>query len=122
MSTVVEIIGNDADVVEITANDIGDNVLIQIFELGAANSNAIPFLEDLTLNVGGAGPYDPVAGVSIIYLPPAWDGKRLRVIRNNYFFDGWSRQADSITLTTPGDVTVGPDGDMAGDKFVFQNY
>jgi hypothetical protein len=101
--------------VQVSVSDVGDSVLIKIYELGAGLTT---HLTDLMLKVDrGTHPNDPVAGVKEIYLPDVWEGKRIRVTRNGFRFytTRYTRTTDGIELL--GDDETGPD-----EEFGFENY
>lgn len=101
--------------VQVSVSDVGDNVLIKIYELGAGTSS---HLTDIMLKVDrGEHDNDPVAGVNVIYLPEVWVGKRIRVTRNGFKF-----YADKYTRTTDGIELLGDDVCGAGEEFGFENY
>lgn len=75
-------------------------------------TSTAPFLEDLTLTAGGAGAHDPAAGASSVTLPEEYEGRRIRVLRNDSYFRWWTRTeigfeiAEGFALEIDETITV----------------
>lgn len=78
------------------------------------------YLADFIIKVGGPDQFDPPAGVSVINLPEAYEGKRIRVLMGGpdlyTFFGAWSRTTQGFQLTLPGATTE------AGTYYCIQHY
>lgn len=56
------------------------------------------FLDDLTLTTGGPGTNDPANSATSVTLPAVYEGKRIRVLRNDTFFRSWTRTASGFNI------------------------
>lgn len=62
-------------------------------------SSTPSLLEDLTLTTGGPGAYDPANGASSVTLPEDYEGRRIRVLRNDSLWREWSRTTNGFDIT-----------------------
>jgi len=85
-------------------------------QLVLAKQRKDDLLSDFQVFADGAGQFDPATGANSITLPPAWAGKRIRVLRNGTKFYSYSRTASGIALTNPLDAV------QPSENFDFENY
>jgi hypothetical protein len=114
MDTVEVIVSNDTEV-EVRITEVVNVVEVNVAE-GTGGGGPAPVLDDLRLEVDGAGTYDPPAGVAEINLPSAWLGRRIRVqIGGPVLFN-----RVAITRTTAGFTIAG--GIEGGQFLIIENY